>query len=299
MTTRPSQAQVQAHLPPRCPIQKRPTSASIRNHNSFSNHPFVEDHPAWLDDLLNDPDSNSKGGSLRRSVSDSVTLLDSVADSFSILAPHYDDGNSVGNPTNGGLESASSMYGPNSPRLRSSSSFSENAIVSALSEYVSHDSREYIDSGVCVPGARSSSNLFDMNTDGSLNVDAKTAKRHPGQRSRIRKLQYIAELERTVDVLQTLESDLAVRVSSLLQQRVALSMENNKLKQQLARVRKEKLIVDGEYQVLKKEAKRLKSGLTNSSRSQIRTCFIPNPPAEAGSLEAIQMTLDMEKLNLY
>ncbi|XP_062091714.1 basic leucine zipper 6 [Humulus lupulus] len=288
MTTRQSQAQVQAHLPPRCPIQKRPISAQIQNNNP-SSQPFVEDHPAWLDDLLNDPDSNSKGGSLRRSVSDSVTLL----------APHYDEGNSVGNPANSGLDSTSYMYGPNSPRLRSSSSFSENAIVSALSEYVSHDSGEHIDGGGCVSGARSSSNLFDMNTDGALNADAKTVKRHPGQRSRIRKLQYIAELERTVDVLQTLESDLAFRVSSLLQQRVALSMENNKLKQQLARVRKEKLIVDGEYQVLRKEAKRLKSDLMNSSHSQIRTCFVPNPPAEAGSLEAMQMALDMEKLNLY
>lgn len=50
-------------------------------------------------------------------------------------------------------------------------------------------------------------------------------------------------------LLQTLESDLAVRVASLLQQRVALSMENNKLKQQLATVRKEKLIVDGKLPV--------------------------------------------------
>lgn len=48
-------------------------------------------------------------------------------------------------------------------------------------------------------------------------------------------------------VMQTLESDLAVRVASLLQQRAALSMENSKLKQQLARVRQEKLFMDGEF----------------------------------------------------
>lgn len=47
--------------------------------------------------------------------------------------------------------------------------------------------------------------------------------------------------------MQTVESELAVRVASLLQQRAALSMENSKLKQQLARLRQEKLIVDGEF----------------------------------------------------
>ncbi|PON84387.1 Basic-leucine zipper transcription factor [Trema orientale] len=292
MTTR--QAQTQAHLPPRCPIQKKPINGSIPNHE-YSSRPFMEDHPAWLDDLLSDPESNSKGSSLRRSVSDSVTLLDSVADSFSILGHHYDEGSSVGNPTSSGLESASSMYGPNSPRLRSSSSFSENAIVSALSEYVSQESGQYIDGGLGVSGV----GLSDMKMEGELNAEAKAAKRHPGQRSRIRKLQYIAELERTVDVLQTLESNLAIRVASLLQQRVALSVENNKLKQQLARLQKEKLMVDGQYQLLKKEVKRLKTGLPTSTHSKIRTCYVPNPPAEAGSLEAMQMTLDMEKLNFY
>ena len=46
--------------------------------------------------------------------------------------------------------------------------------------------------------------------------------------------------------MQTLESELAMRVATLLQERVALSMENNKLKQQLARLQQEKSIMDGE-----------------------------------------------------
>lgn len=256
----------------------------------------MEDHPTWLDELLSDPESNSKGGlrSLRRSVSDSVTLLDSVADSLSFLGPHSDEGSSVGSQTCGGFES-DSMYGPNSPRLRSSSSFSESAIVSALSECVSQEPGQYVDGGLCLSGVGSS----DGRNGGEFNAETTAAKRHPGQRSRIRKLQYIAELERTVDVLQTLESDLAVRVASLLQQRVALSMENSKLKQQLAILRKEKLIMDGQYQQLKKEVKRLRSGFTNSTNAKTRMCFGPNLQADAGSLEAMQMTFDMEKFNLY
>lgn len=45
--------------------------------------------------------------------------------------------------------------------------------------------------------------------------------------------------------MQTFESELALRVASLLQQRAALSVENSKLKQQMARLKKEKVIVDG------------------------------------------------------
>lgn len=46
-------------------------------------------------------------------------------------------------------------------------------------------------------------------------------------------------------ILQTVESQLAIRVASLLQERVALSIENSKLKQQVARVRREKLTAEG------------------------------------------------------
>lgn len=45
-------------------------------------------------------------------------------------------------------------------------------------------------------------------------------------------------------IIQTLESDLGVRVAALLQQRAALSMENYKLKQQVARLQQDKLITE-------------------------------------------------------
>lgn len=47
--------------------------------------------------------------------------------------------------------------------------------------------------------------------------------------------------------LQTLQADLGARVALLLQQHVSLSMENSKLKQKIARVQKEKLIMEGEF----------------------------------------------------
>ena len=48
-------------------------------------------------------------------------------------------------------------------------------------------------------------------------------------------------------MVQALESELAVRISAQLQQKVILAMENNKLKQQMARLQQQKLIMDGKH----------------------------------------------------
>ncbi|KAK9283949.1 hypothetical protein L1049_012206 [Liquidambar formosana] len=303
----------QAHLPPRCPFQKKRTSRPIHDsvfptprngnescphhHRSSSQSSVVEEHPAWLDDLLSDPDSDSKGIFHRRSASDSVALLNGLVDPFPSLTPLNDEESSVGNETSG-LESAC-MYGPNSPRQRSNLTFSENAIVSALSEYVSQSPMKYVDGSLSISGITCSELKGDgCGFSGEHNTEASAVKRHSGQRSRVRKLQYIAELERTVNVFQTLESELAVRVASLLQQRVALSVENSKLKQQVARLRQEKLKMDGQYQYLKKEVERLKIGLANSPNSKMRTYYGPNHATEAVISQTAWQMLEMGKLSL-
>ncbi|XP_034705586.1 basic leucine zipper 6 [Vitis riparia] len=304
----------QANLPPRCPFQKKPITRPIhdpifpnlgndnelypRHHKSSSQSSISEEQPAWFDDLLNDPDSNLRGTCHRRSASDSVALLDGVVDHFPSLKPLKDDKNSVCDRIGSGLESAC-MYGPNSPRQRGNQSFSENAIASALSEYVSKSPLEDLDGSFCISGI----NQFDLKenacgADGELNAETKAVKRHSGQRSRVRKLQYIAELERTVDVYQTLESELAIRVASLLQLRVALSMENSKLKQQLAKLQQQKLIMDGQHKSLRKEVERMKGGLADSINSQIRTYTGSNTGAEAVRSEVSWLKLDIGKLNL-
>ncbi|GMY23481.1 basic leucine zipper 34 isoform X2 [Fagus crenata] len=303
----------QAHLPPRCPIQKKPIAGSIhdtvshplhinesypRHYKSASQSSILEEQPAWLDDLLSDSDLNSKGIPHCRSVSDSIALLDSLADVFPSLTPHADDANIDVNETCSGLESACT-YGPNSPRQKSNVTFTENAIVSALSEYVSQDPVPYIDESLCISAIPySHAEGDDCHSIGELDTEKKAEKRHSGQRSRVRKLQYIAELESTVDVLQTLESELAVRVASLFQQRVALSMENSKLKQQVARLQQENLIMECQYQSLKKELERLKVAFTKSRSSKVSAYFGSSPAAESSRSEATWQMKDMGKLNI-
>ncbi|PQQ13442.1 basic leucine zipper 6 [Prunus yedoensis var. nudiflora] len=270
----------QSHLPPRCPIQKKPNSGPIQDPISLLPH-INESYPRHQFFL-----PISYGGA----TSMAYNLNDSESSNKGLFT--VDLGwNSV------------SLYGPNSPRQRGSLSFSENALVSALSEYTSNEPIQNMDGILCI--GQSDSKGDDCHSIGELNAEMRAVKRHPGQRSRIRKLQYIAELERTVDVLQLLSTtcwlDFGVRVSvkvaSLLQQHVALSMENNKLKQQLARLRQGKFIMDSQYQTLKKEIKRLKIGLTNPRNKKVEAYFGSSSTTEAARVEAMQ-NLDMGKLTL-
>ncbi|XP_009764671.1 basic leucine zipper 19 [Nicotiana sylvestris] len=265
----------QAHLPPRCPFQKKPLTSPVqdpfnptshqhnplppRHHKSISQSYILEEQPAWLDELLNESNSNSDGIMHRRSASDSFMLLDGL-----VSLEGFDKLDET--ESNASCESDSSLktncvYGPNSPRGKSNVTFAENAIVSALSEYVSPNPLQYLDRCISVSGAAQSELAVAGNVSGAaddVNAEAKAMKRHPGQRSRVRKLQYIAELERTVNTYEALESELAAKVASLLQQRVALSMENRELKQQMLRLQQEKVIVDAQYRSLRKELERLR-----------------------------------------
>ncbi|CAL9178206.1 unnamed protein product [Musa hybrid cultivar] len=126
----------------------------------------------------------------------------------------------------------------------------------------------------------------------------KISKRCSGQRSRVQTLQHIVQLEITIDILQTLGTDLAARVASLFQYHLALSVGNKNLRQQIASLRQEKIIKDGERQSLKNEAERLKMMLRHHQRSKsMASCFEKGTYVADPSTLNWQM-LDLEKLTL-
>jgi regulator of replication initiation timing len=302
-----------APLPPRCPIPKKlslspvadtfyssssPIESYIGQYKSSTQDSRLEDQPAWLDELLCDKTDGllTRGGPLRRSASDSVVLLGDISATFSGFDQSEDE-ESLSSEACGDLESAC-VYGPNSPRAKNNSSFSNNPIASAFSDCGSQTPPQNLDD--TVKGINRSP--VAENACGSMGIP--NAKRNPGQRSRVRKLQYIAELERTVGMLQTVEADLSVRVASLLQTRATLSLENSQLKQQMAILKQDKLIREGEYQLLKKEAQRLKSGLgylgsTNNSNRLVRSYSAgSNVAPRTASSHLDWNLLDLTKLNL-
>ncbi|MFS7929372.1 putative transcription factor bZIP family [Helianthus anomalus] len=99
--------------------------------------------------------------------------------------------------------------------------------------------------------------------DGGTIVDPKRVKRilanrQSAQRSRIRKLHYISELERSVTTLQTEVSTLSPRVAFLDHQRLILNVDNSSLKQRIAALIQDKIFKDAHQEALKKEIERLR-----------------------------------------
>lgn len=247
-----------SHLPPRYPFQRKATIHPTHEPISISppKSTTLEEQPEWLDDLLSDSDSSLKGISLLQSASDSVELVHGLVPKM-VLFPSDDEKKSCS-------EESDCIYGPNSPREKCNIEFSESSVLLALSEYVSQGQMQFSDETCQNSGTSDLGSKGDCyGSDHELNGEY-TGKRHPGQRSRARKLEYIAELEKTVNSFEALELEMATKYSTLLQKRVVLSMENSKLKQQMARLQQQKLMVDGEYQILSKEAESLKLGLASS-----------------------------------
>lgn len=187
----------QTHLPPRprCPTQKKTFSGPINgsiaptppvnefSHDNSSLSSVLEDEPVWLGELLSDCESNSIGQPLRRSASDSVTLLDGLADSLRSMCIAKDVENSVGNETCEQWD-PSCTYGPNSPRRKCSSDFSNHSMVSALSEFVHLHHAAPVHADACSFAENSSSNLngninesvrdFNTNENAAKRLDSKT-----------------------------------------------------------------------------------------------------------------------------
>ncbi|KAH6762631.1 hypothetical protein C2S52_020064 [Perilla frutescens var. hirtella] len=306
-----------SQLPPRCPLQKKtvapqvnalvspfsgkdPELHSRRNghHKIISENAILEEQPPWLNDLLSDLDLNSNSTLHRRAASDSSdfsTLLDgleALPDLDQLNEKETMDSSSEPDDELG----SSCMYGPNSPRRKNKLGFPENEIASAFSKYVMQNSLQHLDGYSSISAVQSDPYTDARASADGINYENKPMKRHPGQRSRARKLQYISELERTVNVYQNLGSELAVRVDSLIQQYSALSMENTTLKQQLSRMKQKKFIVDNEYQSLNKEVERLRTSVAVSTTNKFH-----NRSRSADSFphsDTIWNTFDMRKLDL-
>ncbi|CAL0303750.1 unnamed protein product [Lupinus luteus] len=84
------------------------------------------------------------------------------------------------------------------------------------------------------------------------------ANRQSAQKSRVRKLQYVSELERNVTSLQTEVSILSPRVAFLDHQRLILNVDNSSLKQRIAALAQDKIFKDGHQEALKMEIERLR-----------------------------------------
>ncbi|KAK4483880.1 hypothetical protein RD792_011089 [Penstemon davidsonii] len=205
------------------------------HHQRCSSESFlIEEQPSWLDDLLNDSETTfiHKVGH-RRSASDSLTYF-------------------------GGTGEAKKTF-----------NISIKTKTNSLDETNNQDSEEKV-SGLALE--RITDEVSSLNLDGSTDrasgsqvktsatkTEAKRAKQNNAHRSRLRKLQYIAHLEKTVQTLQTEGSEVSAELEFLEQQNIVLTMENRALRQRLESISQEQMIKHWEQEMLEKEIARLQT----------------------------------------
>ncbi|KAJ8768259.1 hypothetical protein K2173_021199 [Erythroxylum novogranatense] len=266
-----------------------------KNHQRTSSETFLlDEQPSWLDDLLNEPETPVRKGGHRRSSSDSFAYIDISNTSNAVyVAPDeyghkhvmstpfwgsqdidhhgevrqnakYNETSLVkqkNRPWDSPLSAANHASGLLSARDNTLSRSSGSPCFSQEPDGVPSSASEKKDQAECVQhDLKTASEKKDGShtKSSSSETDTKRAKQQFAQRSRVRKLQYIAELERNVQALQAEGSEVSAELEFLNQQNLILSMENKALKQRLESLKQEQLIKYLEHEVLEREIGRLR-----------------------------------------
>lgn len=214
-----------------------------------------QQQPSWVDEFLDF--SAAKRGAHRRTVSDSVAFLDDDNTGAGAAAHEFER-----------LDDAQlmSMFSddltppppPQQPAAPSASSPSDhNSNINDEKQDNKGGEAEEAQSG-CNGGGGGSAAPYSPATVDPKRVKRILANRQSAQRSRVRKLQYISELERSVTSLQTEVSALSPRVAFLDHQRSLLTLGNSHLKQRIAALAQDNIFKDAHQEALKKEIERLR-----------------------------------------
>ncbi|KAH7533166.1 hypothetical protein FEM48_Zijuj04G0101500 [Ziziphus jujuba var. spinosa] len=283
--------------------------ASFAPNNAPNNAPSAATtNPSWVDEFLDF--STARRGSHRRSVSDSITFLE---------APMLDEcrgagGVATGVPVSGGNnnefdrfddEQFLSMFNDEismgvAPTVSSSNPSTpsdHNSINDEKETQPDHDPKKHhqqqqqlkneseeVDSQ-CNSETQAANNAATTNSYNDRIIDPKRVKRilanrQSAQRSRVRKLQYISELERSVTSLQAEVSVLSPRVAFLDHQRLLLNVDNSALKQRIAALAQDKIFKDAHQEALKREIERLRQVYHQQSIKKMENAA-PTPNGDA------------------
>ncbi|KAG7988254.1 hypothetical protein I3843_03G178200 [Carya illinoinensis] len=235
-------------------------------------------NPSWVDEFLDF--SAARRGSHRRSISDSITYLE---------APTLEECRESGAPPKHGTtnnefdrfddeqfmsmftEEISTALAPTMSSSNPSSPSDHNSINDEKEiheqepkqqQLLKNESEEEEEESQCNSGIQTPPNAIASASNDKI-TDPKRVKRilanrQSAQRSRVRKLQYISELERSVNSLQAEVSVLSPRVAFLDHQRLLLNVDNSALKQRIAALAQDKIFKDAHQEALKREIERLR-----------------------------------------
>ncbi|KAM0040399.1 putative transcription factor bZIP family [Helianthus debilis subsp. tardiflorus] len=256
------------------------------HHQRTSSESFlIEEQPSWLDDLLNEPETPVKRGH-RRSSSDSFTYMEAANAAYNEYQAQTENRlrNLTSVPSWGSQDfdlykdfRNPSFYGDTNAMIKNKNRAWDSPQNASKHNFVLQTSKSLgssreVDGNTsnatekkeAVESARQDADTSERkdpssNKGSTSETDTKRAKQQFAQRSRVRKLQYIAELEKNVHALQAEGSEVAAEVEFLNQQSLILGMENKALKQRLDNLAQEQLIKYMEHEVLEREIGRLRA----------------------------------------
>lgn len=274
-----------AHLPPRVPItQNWPDFSSVHQKietiSTTVNHHHNNPNPSWVDEFFDY--SSAKRGSHRRSISDSIAFLEApMVEECRIrlsssgtrtttgaeFEKFYDEqlmsmfNDDMANNKNDSVDHHNSN--PSSPSDHNSINHEEQKINVSTEQQQQQQQQLKIEPEEVESSCKSDNEQTTVDHSTEKIVDPKRIKRilanrQSAQRSRVRKLQYISELERSVTTLQAEVSVLSPRVAYLDHQRLVLNVDNSVLKQKIAALAQDKIFKDAHQEALKREIERLR-----------------------------------------
>nr|XP_004243399.1 basic leucine zipper 61 [Solanum lycopersicum] len=269
-----------AHLPPRAPnmTQNWPNFSPHQKIETITiSHHHHQNNPSWVDEFLDF--SSSKRGSHRRSISDSIAFLEApMVEECRIIRlsssgtrtefDRFDDDQlmSMFNDEDTANNNERNSI-PSSPSDHNSINYEEKKLILHVEEQQQQlkIEPEEVESSCKSDNEQNAAADHDDHVDNSSEkiIDPKRIKRilanrQSAQRSRVRKLQYISELERSVTTLQAEVSVLSPRVAFLDHQRLVLNVDNSVLKQRIAALAQDKIFKDAHQEALKREIERLR-----------------------------------------
>ncbi|CAN4115972.1 unnamed protein product [Withania somnifera] len=249
----------------------KPTEGSSHHHRCNSESFLIEEQPSWLDDLLNEPaETTAVHKGHRRSASDTFAHLGVAAERLNIReeAKHKNVilGASCGSVNYVSYKDLSAESYDKKPNSSHDQKFNKELNGAPPVSHEKHN-RQINNSQNQEGSSERSKNAQPKHS--MSKADAKRAKQQSAHRSRVRKLQHIAELERTVQALQAEGSELSAELEFLDQQNIILSMENRALRQHLDSLSQEQLIKHLEQDMLERELKRLQT-LYQMQRQQLQ-----------------------------
>ncbi|CAH2058377.1 unnamed protein product [Thlaspi arvense] len=266
-------------------------------------------NPSWVDEFLDF--SASRRGNHRRSISDSITFLEAPAftDHVRIESHHFDkfddeqfmsmftDDNDLKNNNLSHRNNNNNNVGPTGSSSNTSTPSDHN-----IKDNNNNSNDEVQSQCKTEPEDGTASNDNSGDSSGNRILDPKRVKRilanrQSAQRSRVRKLQYISELERSVTSLQAEVSVLSPRVAFLDHQRLLLNVDNSALKQRIAALAQDKIFKDAHQEGLKREIERLRQVYQQQSLKKTENANHSSVTG-AGATSAVDINPSIEKEQL-